>query len=122
MDQRIKELWVSALRSGEFRQCKGYLSKNDQYCALGVLSVLALLEGVCTFSETKGVGRFDNRKFTLSFNVMRWADISQDDERYLDPEEHKVKISYKGIITTVIDLNDKGLSFTELASLIEKNI
>lgn len=92
MDERVKELWIKALRSGEFKQCRGHLSKNGRYCALGVLSLLALLEGICTFAEENGVGRFDNRKFNLSFNVMKWANISHDGERYLDPKEHEVKV------------------------------
>jgi len=120
MDQRIKKLWIKALLSGEFKQCKGHLSKNGQYCALGVLSVLALLDGVCTYNEEDGVGLFDNRKFLLSYNVMKWANIAQEKERFLDPDEHSVKINIKGKWTSVMELNDEGKSFKEIASLIER--
>src|SRR5688572_17403992 len=39
MDATIKEKWVKALRSGEFKQGEGKLhdSDNDTYCCLGVL-------------------------------------------------------------------------------------
>lgn len=120
MDKRIKNLWVKALRSGEFKQCRGYLSYDDKYCALGVLSILAVLEGVCTFNDVDGVGTFDNRRFTLSYNVMKWAEIAQDDERFLNPDEHSVIIEIKGRSTSVLELNDDGMSFKQIALLIER--
>ena len=39
--------WVDALRSGEYKQGKGYLhNSSDEFCCLGVLSDLAVKEGV----------------------------------------------------------------------------
>jgi hypothetical protein len=122
MDQRIKKLWIKALRSGEFKQCRGQLCKDDKYCALGVLSILALLEGVCTFDEVDGVGLFDHRRFTLSFNVMKWAGIAQEDEKFLDHEEHKVIIFVNDLKTTILELNDSGKTFKEIANYIEDNL
>jgi hypothetical protein len=122
MDQRVKKLWVKALASGEFKQCRGYLSRDGKYCALGVLSILGLLEGVCTFNEVEGLGSFDNRKFTLSFNVMKWAGIAQENERYLDPEEHKVKVKFRKRHSSILNLNDEGMSFKEIAQIIRKNL
>jgi hypothetical protein len=120
MDQRIKKLWIEALRSGEFKQGQGYLERDGRYCALGVLSVLAMLEGVCTYNYKDGLGLFDNRQFKLSYNVMKWADIAQDDEHFLNPIEHSVLINIKGSLTTVMDLNDQGKSFKQIANLIER--
>jgi hypothetical protein len=122
MDQKIKKLWVKALQSGEFKQGRGHLEKDGCYCALGVLSVLALLEGICTYEEVRGVGTFDKREFKLSYNVMKWANIAQDNERYLIPAEHGVIVSIKGEETTIMELNDKGLSFKKLASIIERHL
>ena len=122
MNRKIKKLWIKALRSGEFKQCKGYLSKDGKYCALGVLSVLGLLEGACSYNEIEGLGHFDNRKFTLSYNVMKWAGIAQDNERYLDPEEHQVKIKFKKKKATILNLNDEGKSFKEIAQIIQENL
>jgi hypothetical protein len=122
MDQKIKKLWVKALRSGEFKQERGHLEKDGCYCALGVLSVLALLEGICTYEEVRGVGTFDKREFKLSYNVMKWANIAQDNERYLNPVEHGVIVSIKGEETTIMELNDIGLSFKKLASIIERHL
>ena len=122
MDKRVKDLWIKALSSGEFKQCKGYLEKEGRYCALGILSLLGLIEGVCTYNELQGLGHFDNRKFTLSYNVMKWAGIAQEDERFLNPEEHAVKVKFKKRETTILKLNDEGRSFKEIAQIIQENL
>lgn len=44
MDQKIKSDWVQALRSGEYKQCKGTLHDGDGYCCLGVLLKVAGVE------------------------------------------------------------------------------
>lgn len=119
MNKRIKKLWIEALRSGEFKQCKGFLAMDGKYCALGVLSALAMLEGECTYSEENGVGRFDNLRFRLSYNVMKWAGIAQENERFLDPKELGVLITVNNKETSVLELNDSGKSFKEIAKLVE---
>ena len=41
MDTQIKEKWVTALRSGKYRQGHGQLrSEDDKFCCLGVLCVV----------------------------------------------------------------------------------
>ena len=119
MNENIKKLWIKALRSGEFKQCRGHLAKDGKYCALGVLSVLALMEGECSYNEEAGIGRFDNRRFRLSYNVMKWAGIAQEDERFLDPNELGVLIKIKNKETSILELNDSGESFKDIASIIE---
>lgn len=37
MNAELKARWVAALRSGEWKQCTGYLRDGDAYCCLGVL-------------------------------------------------------------------------------------
>ena len=51
MNQQIKQLWVNALRSGEYKQATGRLRKNDGYCCLGVLCDL--------HSKTTGEGHWE---------------------------------------------------------------
>jgi hypothetical protein len=46
MDQDIKKRWVDALRSGEYKQARNYLSAGDGYCCLGVLCEIAVQDGV----------------------------------------------------------------------------
>lgn len=67
MNQEIKKLWVKALRSNEFKQGRGYLEKDNKYCALGVLSILALLDGQCTHEKRGSIGHWTAVKIVESF-------------------------------------------------------
>ena len=110
MIKKTKEMWIRALKSGEFKQGKGYLERDGEYCALGILSLLSLIEGQCTYNQIDGLGRFDNKRFTLSYNTLNWAGM--------DLEDFKIDVIYEGESTTIADLNDRGLSFKELARII----
>lgn len=39
--KKLKERWIAALRSGEFKQGRAALFKDGKYCCLGVLAVQA---------------------------------------------------------------------------------
>lgn len=41
MDAKLKEDWVKALRSGEYKQGIGKLRERDEFCCLGVLCQVA---------------------------------------------------------------------------------
>jgi hypothetical protein len=119
MIKEAKDLWVAALKSGEFKQTHSRLHDGKGYCALGVLAALAMLNGQCTYSPKKE--SFDGRWQTLSFNIMKWADIAQFDDEFLEKGAGKVKFMYKGKRTSIGDLNDSGVGFKELADIIEKH-
>jgi hypothetical protein len=126
MKSEIKDLWIKAAKSGEFKQGRGYLEKGGKCCILGVLSLLALSEGQCTYQLKKGASAFDNRRRSLSYNVMNWAGIGQDEDDegeklMLQKDWGKVPVMYRGKQTTLADLNDSGLSLEELADIIEAN-
>lgn len=36
----LQEQWLQALESGEYKQCKGWLFKDDAYCCLGVAEIV----------------------------------------------------------------------------------
>ena len=110
MDKKVKETWIKALKSGEFKQGRGYLERDGKYCALGILSLLSLIEGQCTYNQIDGLGKFDNKRFTLSYNTLTWAGM--------DLEDFKAEVIYEGELTSIGDLNDRGLSFKELARII----
>ena len=61
-------------------------------------------------AEIISVGKFDNKRFTLSYNTLNWAGM--------DLEDFKIDVIYEGESTTIADLNDRGLSFKELARII----
>lgn len=46
MNPEIKERWVAALRSGDYKQSAGHLHRNNSFCCLGVLCDLAARDGI----------------------------------------------------------------------------
>lgn len=44
MKKELRDKWVAALRSGEYKQVVGSLKTNDGYCCLGVLCEVANIE------------------------------------------------------------------------------
>ena len=112
MNKKVKETWIKALKSGEFKQGKGYLESDGKYCALGILSLLSLVEGQCTYNQVDGLGRFDNKRYTLSYNTLTWAGM--------DLEDFKADVLTEGELTSIADLNDRGLSFQKLAQIIDQ--
>ena len=117
MRQEIKEKWVTALRSGEYKQGREYLKtlsgENTYYCCLGVLCELALKEGV---NLTTGKGCLTDDTFTIHYNgestspsgtVLQWADLPLDGE----------------IVNDLIQKNDvDGESFDQIADYIEAEL
>jgi hypothetical protein len=54
MDPVLKEKWITALRSGEFRQGREVLKRDGTYCCLGVLAEIAAPE---LLADPKAGGR-----------------------------------------------------------------
>lgn len=113
MKKSIKNKWVKALRSGEYLQCKGALTKqdadcNDTFCCLGVLTNL--------YVEEVGVSKLHKGYWTLneegaallSKPVMKWSGVSLDSGRIFK----KPSLAYQ---------NDSGKTFNEIADIIDKN-
>ena len=78
MNQEVKEKWVAALRSGEYKQTKQTLHDKNGFCCLGVLCDLYLKENDLDWQEhnydPKVLVCFD-REDTLPDEVADWADI-----------------------------------------------
>lgn len=109
MKEDIKNLWVKAARSGEFQQ-RGYaLYRNNKYCIMGVLAMLAMLEGICDYSEnSSGEGLFDDEVAKLPQSVVDWAELKSDSG------------IIKGEFVTLQGYNDTfGYDFEQLADIIE---
>ena len=114
MDQRIKGLWLTALRSGDYEQARGYLhlapkGGKDSFCCLGVLCEVAIADGVDLEKVNhEGITWYDGCFGGLPLAVRRWAEMSElmggNTSRGEDLSE----------------LNDRGVSFTEIANIIEE--
>ncbi len=100
--------WVKALRSGRYRQGKKVLCRYGYYCCLGV-ACLVYLEDNPGALETKKVGNgvveFDSEDIGLPQVVRKWLGLSS------------VNGAFDGNCLT--NLNDDGISFSELADIIE---
>ncbi len=109
---RIKKLWIAALRSGKYEQCKGALHRvNGGYCCLGVLTQLYIKENKLKWK--KGTRKrtklaFDNEQEFVPKTVQTWANINVNGS-----------YGYYGDKDLAED-NDNGLSFEDIANIIEK--
>jgi len=115
MKTEIKDKWVKALRSGEYTQGRGTLRKNDKFCCLGVLCDLYMKEDTNSSWRTKFkddveetfnfISGKESKSDTLPNEVVEWCDL-----------DHTNPDTKKGAIAK---LNDDGISFEELADIIE---
>lgn len=104
----LKAQWLAALRSGEYIQCTGQLSREVegvmQHCCLGVL---CRLQGRL---EKTGSLEYDGTTEFASSLV-----LSPDNPVYFLTE---VVTNMDGPCT-LADLNDRGATFVEIADIIE---
>ena len=61
--------WIKALRSGKFKQTRGYLKNSKGHCCLGVACEIFKKELDLTVSEGVGCTAFNNRRTSLPLEV-----------------------------------------------------
>jgi hypothetical protein len=107
MNERVKKLWVDALRSGKYRQCRARLkvhgNRDDgpSYCYLGVLEEIAKDEGI--------ISGYDAAGLVLDKTVIGWAELEAADPRVGDGQ-------------TLTALSDGGSGFWFIAEQIEQHL
>lgn len=128
MDKRIKALWLDALRSGEYEQTKGVLTRVNRdgeksYCCLGVLCDVAVKDGFLDIeTTTKAMGHVDyiaynNFDTILPPSVQEWAGLFTETGglpgRIVDDEDDTYG--------TLTELNDHAeYDFNQIADVIEQ--
>ncbi len=123
MNEQVKQDWIKALRSGEYKQTKTNLRKDDCYCAYGVLCDLYGKEkninwGKDKLSPTPSVYSFMDMWGCPPDEVFDWAGLS---DKGLGLNAATRALAKKK--DQVVHLNDKhGASFSEIADYIEKNL
>lgn len=102
-----QKIWLDALRSGKYNQGNTYLCIDDEYCCLGVAA------------EIFGEGHLIEEGYRTSF----------DGHTSLAPEYVVQVLNLKDDVGSRDDdqnalawLNDKGLTFAQIADIFEKNI
>ncbi len=116
MRKDIGQRWVTLLRSGKFRQARGGLHdrRTDSFCCLGVLCELAVADGVILPkhpSPGTNYSAYVNSTGLLPEAVRDWAGAKD----YSPALAGDAAPSLAG-------LNDDGVSFDEIADLIEANV
>ncbi len=103
MNPEVKKQWVAALRSGEYKQCRGALKKDGGFCCLGVLREIGPPEVRKSQAPPGNAG-------TLSKKAQEWSGINSD-----NPDiAHRV---------SAIDANDqRKWTFNQIADAIEENL
>lgn len=111
MRKEVKEKWVTALRSGEYEQGDGQLcieyggtDRKPCFCCLGVLTELAVKEGV--------VNWYDPEMGFAPPRVGEWAGLPEG-----LPEKTIGSLSLQEFLA---GMNDDGVSFSEIADWIER--
>ena len=105
MDQKFKEKWVKALRSGRYKQGTGRLRSDDNnFCCLGVAANIA---GVpCEHNEDWSAYDYKFDENTLLFATIPngWNGITYEEG------------------DSLAKMNDNGATFEEIADYIEENL
>lgn len=115
--KQLTKKWIEALRSGEFNQTKWSLINKHRYCCLGVLCEISKEQFNLT---TKNLGAFS--EFVLrgrGYAGTLPPKMSEYIKLHRMPSPRKDVRDYEGVL---IDMNDQGSSFPEIADYIEKEI
>lgn len=112
MNERVKKLWLEALRSGKYEQAVGRLRIDDRFCCLGVLCDLHAKEtGGMWLPDPAGVEDthmvYAGADCVLPGRVREWAG--------LDSQSPQIEGS-----SSLAYYNDMGEGFHFIADRIEK--
>lgn len=108
----VKTEWLNALRSGEYEQGTGFLSKDGKFCCLGVLCDIATKQGVCKKIEYNHI-HYDGNDSHLPNSVRIWCGFGNNPQG-CNPIVNEIHL------TTLNDTQKK--SFDEIADLIEEHL
>jgi len=118
MKKEVKDLWVEALKSGEYIQGHQYLNIDNSFCCLGVLCEVAIKSGLA-LEKTFGGGYYvygEDSYNMLPQKVMEWAGMRSR------AGEFSSSSLYRHPKNSLWALNDvQRYSFEQLAAVIEES-
>lgn len=135
MKSEIKQQWVEALCSREYKQTRGSLRDNTGFCCLGVLCDLhrktaadaenwdlvpteVLFETSTLDDKLKPLHYYGEYTVYLPPTVVNWAGLDTHDPEVLITTENA-----EGVLSEALSwLNDSGWTFEQIAELIDKNL
>lgn len=136
MNPEAKAEWLRLLRSGEYPQGHGTLCRlldgNVEFCCAGVLCEVAKKAGIVRSEEIGTRTRYhdasnlgDHSTVLLPRRVRDWANL---DSMYINvpmrPEySERLSAHYKdAVVVGLVELNDNGFTFAEIADIIEREL
>jgi hypothetical protein len=118
MDSDIKRQWIEALRSGKYQQGKFALRTVDnEFCCLGVLCDIVRPDGWSDTTVESDVAETDVYEFVEGKDTYEGA--------LPDGVGEAVGIDLwarHDVTDELIEMNDKGTPFAEIADYIEANL
>lgn len=105
MDVTVKDKWLKALRSGNYKQAKGTLRKTVGYCCLGVLcDVVDNTKWVACSGIEEGYYNWNRSMAYCPFDIQKTLKLSDID------------------LDILMRMNDEGKTFSEIADYIERQL
>lgn len=107
MESELKEKWVNALRSGEYKQGRNRLvDYGNNFCCLGVLCEVAGFKRVdVSYINPNPEDEYDRLNTSLDTGALSFVDIKDDEQEIL------------------VTMNDNdGKNFDEIADWVEENL
>lgn len=118
MNEQLKERWIHALESGDFQQTQGHLRLGEGYCCLGVLYEIQGHEWIDTGQVVNGR--------PLYCTDGEFEDETGDRDPRLDVGtcDSAGRVGFKVHIARkyLMEMNDEGASFNEIARWIRENL
>lgn len=112
MNQEVKKLWVDALRSGDYKQCKEQLrDENNKFCCLGVLCNLHAIAHPTIAAQQENKTEYIGQKALPSQLVYHWAGLPVN-----------TCVTINGYIACLQNHNDDGRTFKQIAKAIEEQL
>ena len=112
MNPSIKQVWIEALRSGDYQQGRENLCSNGKFCCLGVLTDLYIKEhGLQWKQDSADLWSFEEEGGTLPRSVQDWSGILEPNPMILDNFATAHNDRYAEDFATIADYieKDKGL-------------
>lgn len=124
MNKDVIKKWIKALRSGDYKQCRGKLHIDDRFCVLGVLCDLHSREAGEEWKKDfyfpnvigsgPGIYRYRDKRDVLPSIVEYWSDMGDALLNSAIMPDGTI------VLQSLSSLNDNGMSFELLANVIEK--
>lgn len=113
LPEDFKKRWLEALRSGQYEQGKNFLQDKDKYCCLGV--ACRINHPNFNFDKIGLVAQYDSANDGFTFEDITIPDILKGSYDRKDKD-------YSPTVKNLVDMNDSGITFNEIAEWIERNL